>query len=47
LRAEREFFEEVGLITAEDLPAFDRILVRIDKTGVEGLDLRKRHAWFH
>jgi putative ABC transport system ATP-binding protein len=37
LRPEHEFFEEVGLITAEDLPVFDRILVRIEKTGVEVL----------
>jgi energy-coupling factor transporter ATP-binding protein EcfA2 len=37
LRPEYEFFEEVGLINAEDLPVFDRILARMEKTGVEGL----------
>jgi energy-coupling factor transporter ATP-binding protein EcfA2 len=37
LRPERQFFEEVGLISAEDLPVFERILMRIEKTGVEAL----------
>ena len=37
LRPEHEFFDEVGLISAEDLPVYDRILVRMEKTGVEGL----------
>lgn len=37
LRPEHEFFEELGLISAGDLPVFDRILVRMEKTGVEGL----------
>jgi putative ABC transport system ATP-binding protein len=37
LRPEHEFFEEVGLIGAEDLPVFERILMRIEKAGVEVL----------
>jgi putative ABC transport system ATP-binding protein len=37
LRPEHEFFEEVGLISAEDLPVFQRILTRMEKTRVEGL----------
>jgi hypothetical protein len=37
LRPEHQFFEEVGLISAEDLPVFERILMRIEKTGVEAL----------
>jgi putative ABC transport system ATP-binding protein len=37
LRPEHEFFEEVGLISAEDLPVFQRILTRMEKTDAEGL----------
>src|SRR5271167_2870832 len=37
LRPEHEFFEEVGLIGAEDLPVFERILTRMEKMGVRGL----------
>jgi putative ABC transport system ATP-binding protein len=37
LRPEHEFFEELGLIGAEDLPAFERILTRVEKTGVQAL----------
>ena len=37
LRPEHEFFEELGLISAEDLPVFERILTRIEKSGVNGL----------
>jgi hypothetical protein len=37
LRPEHEFFEELGLISAEDLPVLERILTRKEKTGVEGL----------
>jgi putative ABC transport system ATP-binding protein len=37
LRPEHEFFEELGLISAEDLPVFERILIRTEKTGVDGL----------
>ena len=37
LRPEHEFFEEVGLIGAEDLPVFERILTRMEKVGVRGL----------
>lgn len=37
LRPEHEFFEELGLLGAEDLPLLERILARIDKAGVQGL----------
>jgi len=37
LQPENEFFEELGLITAEDLPVFERILTQIEKSGVDGL----------
>ena len=46
LRPEHEFFEEVGLISAGDLPVFDRILVRMEKQASRGWYRRKRHAWF-
>lgn len=37
LQPENEFFEELGLITAEDLPVFERILTQIEKSGVDEL----------
>lgn len=37
LRPEHEFFEELGLISAEDLPVFERILTQIEKSGVDEL----------
>ncbi|MBO0735485.1 MAG: ATP-binding cassette domain-containing protein [Alphaproteobacteria bacterium] len=37
LRPEHEFFEEFGLISADDLPAFESILKRMENAGVESL----------
>jgi len=37
LRSEHEFFEELGLISTEDLPVLEKILTRKEKNGVEGL----------
>jgi putative ABC transport system ATP-binding protein len=37
MRPEQQFFEEFGFLAAEDLPVFERILARSDKSGVENL----------
>jgi putative ABC transport system ATP-binding protein len=37
LRPEHEFFEEFGLISADDLPGFESILKRMEVAGVESL----------
>jgi ABC-type multidrug transport system fused ATPase/permease subunit len=42
LRPEHEFFEEVGLISAEDLPVFERILARMEKAGIQDLTLAEQ-----
>ncbi len=42
LRPEHEFFEELGLLGAEDLPLLERILARMEKAGVQGLAPEER-----
>jgi putative ABC transport system ATP-binding protein len=42
LRPEHEFFEELGLLGAEDLPVLERILTRMEKAGIQGLSAGER-----
>ncbi|MBV8738955.1 MAG: ABC transporter ATP-binding protein [Alphaproteobacteria bacterium] len=37
MRPEQQIFEEFSLLGADDLPVFERILARIDKSGVDNL----------
>ncbi|MGA8550802.1 MAG: ABC transporter ATP-binding protein [Stellaceae bacterium] len=37
VRPEQQMFEEFSLLGADDLPAFERILARVDKAGIEAL----------
>ena len=46
VRPEHEFFEKLGLISAEDLPLPERILRRKEKPVSRGWHRRKGHALF-
>ena len=37
MQPEHQFFEEFGLLGADELPIFERILGRVDKVGIDGL----------